>query len=84
MVGINPRRKKEWRKVVDDIRRRLVSWRGKFISIGGRVTLIKAVLNAILVFSFSFYKAPMVIINDIRRMLGNFLWSGCADKRGIH
>lgn len=58
MIGVNPRRKKVWEKIVNNVKSRLMSWLGKFIFIGARVTLIKAALNAIPVYTLSFYKAP--------------------------
>ncbi|XP_058725612.1 uncharacterized protein LOC131596892 [Vicia villosa] len=48
------------------------------------VTLINAVLNAIPTFSISFYKAPKKIIQEIREIQSNFLWSGDTNKRSIH
>ncbi|XP_058741679.1 uncharacterized protein LOC131614069 [Vicia villosa] len=57
-VGENHSRRRVWSRVINKIKIRLSSWKGKFISIGGRVTLINAVLNAIPTFLLSFYKAP--------------------------
>lgn len=48
------------------------------------MTLIKAVLNAIPLYTLSFYKMSKKIIQEIRAILGNFLWSGSANKRSIH
>ncbi|XP_058733400.1 uncharacterized protein LOC131605010 [Vicia villosa] len=84
VVGENPRRKKVWKKAIDNIKNRLSSWKGRNISIGGRVTLINAVLNAIPSFTFSFYKAPTKVLKEINRLESNFLWSGNVNKRSIH
>ncbi|XP_058754107.1 uncharacterized protein LOC131627284 [Vicia villosa] len=40
LVGANPRRRKVWVKVINNIKGRVSSWKGRNISIGGRVTLI--------------------------------------------
>ncbi|XP_058784217.1 uncharacterized protein LOC131658988 [Vicia villosa] len=66
MVGASPRDKKVWTKVLDNFKKRLASWKGRHISIGGRVTLINAVLNAIPSFTFSFYKALIKVLNEIK------------------
>ncbi|XP_058725579.1 uncharacterized protein LOC131596860 [Vicia villosa] len=84
MVGVNPRNKKVWSKVLDNFKKRLDSWKGRNISIGGRVTLINLVLNAIPSYTFSFYKAPLKVLNQIRGIQRNFLWSGKANKRSIN
>lgn len=36
-VGANPRRAETWRPIIDKVKRRLSSWKGKFLSFGGRV-----------------------------------------------
>ncbi|XP_058725678.1 uncharacterized protein LOC131596972 [Vicia villosa] len=84
LVGANPRSRKVWDKVINNIKSRLSSWKGRNISIGGRVTLINAVLNAVPSFTLSFYKALGMIIKEIRSLLSNFLWSSNANKRSIH
>ncbi|XP_058741687.1 uncharacterized protein LOC131614077 [Vicia villosa] len=57
VVGANPRRRKFWLKVINNIKSRISSWKGRIIYIGGRVTLINAVLNAIPLLLLSFFKA---------------------------
>ncbi|XP_058775262.1 uncharacterized protein LOC131649520 [Vicia villosa] len=83
-VGERANKTKVWKDVVTDIKSRLSRWKRRNISIGGRVTLIGAVLNTILIFTLSFYKAPSMIIKEIRGLLSNFLWNGNANKRSIH
>lgn len=43
--------------MVKDVRKKLDKWRGRFLSIGGRVVLINLVLNVIPLYSLSFYLA---------------------------
>ncbi|XP_058775212.1 uncharacterized protein LOC131649467 [Vicia villosa] len=83
-VGERANKTKVWKDVVTNIKSRLSKWKGRNISIGGRVTLIGSVLNAIPIFTLSFYKAPSMIIKEIRGLLSNFLWNGNANKRSIH
>ncbi|XP_058784527.1 uncharacterized protein LOC131659337 [Vicia villosa] len=84
MVGDNPRRKKVWLEVVNNINRRLSSWKGRNITMGGRVTLINSVLNSIPIFTLSFFKIPGNIAKAIRKIQSEFLWSGKLEKRSIH
>ncbi|XP_058722795.1 uncharacterized protein LOC131594631 [Vicia villosa] len=84
VVGANPIRRKVWLKVLNNIKSRLSSWKGRNISIGGKVTLINAVLNAIPSFALSFYKAPGLVIKEIRSLIISFLWRGNANRRCIH
>ncbi|XP_058724719.1 uncharacterized protein LOC131596153 [Vicia villosa] len=83
MVGDSPRKTAMWKEVINDIRRRLNNWRGKFLSVGGRVVLINSVLNAIPLYSLSFYRAPKKVIKEIVSIQRNFLWKGVEGDRGI-
>ena len=46
-VGGNPRRKKFWEPVIDKLESRLSTWRGRFLSMAGRICVIKSVLTAV-------------------------------------
>jgi len=82
-VGGNPRRTVFWNPVVDKIRSRLSQWKGKMLSMTGRICLIKSVINALSLFYFSFYKAPIVVCNQIRRIQVKFLWGWDCEGRKI-
>ncbi|XP_058783674.1 uncharacterized protein LOC131658394 [Vicia villosa] len=83
-VGDSPRKLATWKDVIKDTRRRLDKWRGGFLSIGGRVVLINSVLNAIPLYSLSFYQAPKKVIKEIRSIQISFLWKGVEGGRGIN
>ncbi|XP_058784307.1 uncharacterized protein LOC131659083 [Vicia villosa] len=83
-VGEKPRRRRMWTRVINNLKSRLTSWKGRNLSIGGRVILINAVLNAIPSFTLSFYKVPGMVLKEIKSLLSNFLWSGNVNKRCIH
>ncbi|PNY10996.1 ribonuclease H [Trifolium pratense] len=57
-VGANSRLLSTWEPMLGAIRGRLGSWRNKYISLGGRIVLINAVLNVIPIFYLSFMKMP--------------------------
>ncbi|MCH82219.1 LINE-1 reverse transcriptase like, partial [Trifolium medium] len=82
-VGANPRLFSTWLPMLDTIRRRLGSWGNKFISLGGRIVLINAVLSAIPIFFLSYMKMPMKVWREVVRIQHNFLWGGLTKKRRI-
>ncbi|XP_058765925.1 uncharacterized protein LOC131639447 [Vicia villosa] len=84
LVGKNPRRISSWKPLLDNVRRRLNSWKGRWLSFGGRITLLKSVLISLAIFTLSFYKAPKKIISEINKMQSNFLWGGTEEKRKMH
>jgi hypothetical protein len=57
-IDANPKSSTTWDPLLENIRKQLFSWRNKHISLGGRIVLINAVLNAIPVFYLSFMKMP--------------------------
>lgn len=67
-IGINPRRIKLWKVLVDKFRPMLAKWKRKSMSLGGRITLIKSVLSSLSTFFLSFYKAPSKIWKDIEKI----------------
>ena len=68
VIGDNPRRIEFWNPIFDKIKSRLSRWRGKTLSLAGRICLIKSVISALPLFYFSFFKAPTVVCNQIRRI----------------
>lgn len=56
-VGANPRRISTWSPVLDALSSRLSSWKSKYISIGGRITLIKSVLASIPLYFFYLFSS---------------------------
>lgn len=73
-----------WNPVIDRIRRRLVGWKACYLSKGGRLTLIKAVLTSIPVYFMSLYVIPKMVAQYIEKLLGNFLWKGEDEDRRQH
>ncbi|GAU51623.1 hypothetical protein TSUD_414500 [Trifolium subterraneum] len=82
-VGANPRRQETWQPIIDSLTKRLSSWTGRNLSIGGRVTLINSVLSSIPLYFFSFYKAPRCIVNKLVRIQQNFLWGGGLEDKKL-
>lgn len=46
-LGANPCHLSTWNPVISNFRARLGSWKGKLLSVAGRIFLIKAVMNSI-------------------------------------
>ncbi|CAJ2635167.1 unnamed protein product [Trifolium pratense] len=82
-IGANPRRLSTWDPLLDHLRNRLFSWRNKHISLGGRIILINAVLNAIPIFFLSFMKMPVGVWRKMVRIQREFLWGGVRGGRKI-
>ncbi|GJR05120.1 RNA-directed DNA polymerase, eukaryota [Tanacetum coccineum] len=72
MVGECMSRHKAWDSTVDKLRSRLSKWNVKTLSIGGRLTLLKAVLGASPLYNMSIFKVPKGILNSMEALRSKF------------
>ncbi|KAJ0450527.1 putative RNA-directed DNA polymerase [Helianthus annuus] len=81
-VGANMNRISNWSSVIDMFEARLSLWKAALLSIGGRVTLIKSVLQSLPIYFFSLFKVPVGVINQLEAIMRKFLWGGSrADRK---
>lgn len=65
-----------WELILEKIRRKLASWKGMWLSLGGRITLIKSSLAKLPLYFMSMFLILKGIIEKIIKIQRNFLWSG--------
>lgn len=53
---------------------KLAGWKGKLLFMGGREILIKAVAQAIPMYTMSCFQLPQSLCEDLERMMRNFWW----------
>lgn len=75
-VGAKMGRIENWNLVVEKVRKRLESWKTKFISFGGRLTLVKSVLGSLPLYFFSLFHAPSGVLKELERVRSRFFWGG--------
>ncbi|XP_022031712.1 uncharacterized protein LOC110932763 [Helianthus annuus] len=73
-VGANMNRVNNWRPVYDIFESRRALWKSAMMFIGGRVTLIRSVLESLPNYYFSLYKAPLKVVKDLESLIKKFLW----------
>ncbi|XP_058774304.1 uncharacterized mitochondrial protein AtMg00310-like [Vicia villosa] len=83
-VGGDPRKLVMWRDLLLMMKKRLAVWRGIHLNMAGRVVLINSVLNAVPLYSLSFYKAPKKVLKEIVAIQRNFLWGGCEIRKTVN
>jgi hypothetical protein len=64
--------KVDWYWLVRKFEKRIANWSLRWLSLGGRVTLVKVVLESIPVYWLSLAKIPKSILNIIRRRMFSF------------
>ncbi|XP_042484267.1 uncharacterized protein LOC122064605 [Macadamia integrifolia] len=62
--------------VMDKIKGRMAGWKGKLLSMVGRVELVRSVISDMPFHNFSVYWWPSSLLNIMERWMQNFIWSG--------
>lgn len=70
--------------MVEKFKKKLTSWKRRFLSFAGRLTLIKSVLSSLPVYFLSIFKIPIGVARTIDRIRSIFLWGGYEIRRKIH
>jgi hypothetical protein len=67
--------------MLDLIKRKLGSWGNKYISLGGRIVVINAVLNSLPIFFLSYMKMPVKVWREVVKIQRKFFWAGLVQTR---
>jgi len=82
-IGGNPRRKKYWETIIEKLSTKLSAWKERFLSMAGRICLIKSVFTSLPLYYLSFFKAPKMVCESIIRIQRRFLWGWGRENRPI-
>jgi hypothetical protein len=69
-------RNSDWNMVEERVEKRLVSWKGKHISIAGRLTLINSVLSSLPMYMMSFFAILNGVLKKLNYFHSRFFWQG--------
>lgn len=83
-VGCNPTKSAAWDPIIRKRSAKLAGWKSKHLSMGGRVTLIKATLTDMPLYYMSVFNAPNKVIKQLERIRKNFLRSGNEEGRKMN
>jgi hypothetical protein len=71
----------DWVKVDEHFEKRLSSWKGKDLSIGGCLTLINSVLRSLPMYMMSFFSMPKGVLKKLDYFHSRFFWQGEEEKK---
>ncbi|GJT31587.1 RNA-directed DNA polymerase, eukaryota, reverse transcriptase zinc-binding domain protein [Tanacetum coccineum] len=71
-VGGNMSRIRSWDEIVEKLIARLSKWKMNTLSIGGRLTLVKAVLGSIPIYHMLIFKVPMNVLHRMESIQSHF------------
>ncbi|XP_058078667.1 uncharacterized protein LOC131226996 [Magnolia sinica] len=76
-TGVPP--KSAWDKVINRFESYLTKWKCRFLSRGGRLTLIKAALSNLPVHLMSLFRCPPSKLKSIDKLMRDFFWNDKSD-----
>jgi hypothetical protein len=71
----------EWKLVEERLQKRLSSWKGKLLSLGGRLILINSVLSNMVLYMISFFLQPKGVLHKLYYYRSRFFWQGDSEKK---
>jgi hypothetical protein len=60
--------------IEERIEKKLSGWKGKYLSVGGRLVLINLVLSILPMFMLSFFEILKGVLEKINYFLSRFFW----------
>ena len=79
-IGCATHRLSAWEPILEKLGKKLAGWKGKMLSLGGRITLIKSSLANLPLYYMSIFPIPKGIVEKIIKIQRNFLWSGSESR----
>jgi hypothetical protein len=74
----------EWKSVEERLQKRLSSWKGKLLSLGGRLILINSVLTNMVLYMIYFFLLPKGILHKLDYYRSRLFWKGDSEKKKYH
>ncbi|XP_071695307.1 uncharacterized protein [Rutidosis leptorrhynchoides] len=74
-IGVKMKKLNYWNQVIDKIKVKLSDWKMRMLSFGGRLVLIKSILNSLPLYYFSLFRAPAALslnqlVMELQRLSG--------------
>jgi len=73
----------DWRIVEEKFEKKLSSWKGKHMSVGGRLVLINSVLTSLAMFMLSFFEVPKGVLEKLDYYRSRFFGNRMNIRRNI-
>ena len=71
----------DWHLIVERFEKRLSSWEGKHLSVGGRLVLINSILTSLAMYMLSFFEIPREVLEKLEYLRSRFFWQSDEEKK---
>ncbi|WMV37954.1 hypothetical protein MTR67_031339 [Solanum verrucosum] len=83
-LGAKSQSKEIWNTVLEKCEKKLVRWKAQYLSKGGRLTLINAVLDALPTYMLTLFPIPAGVVQRLDKLRRDFFWQGNKKRKGYH
>ena len=83
-LGAKFKEKAIWDPIIGRFEKRLSGWKARYLSKGGRLTLIKSVLSSLPTYFLSLYPVPSSVACKLEAIQRNFLWGSFGSDFKYH
>lgn len=73
-----------WDGIIEKTEKKLSKWKSQYLSLGGRLVLINAVLDSLPTYVMSMFPIPAVVVDKLDKLRRDFLWNGNKEDKGFH
>jgi ribonuclease HI len=70
--------------MIEKVKARLSGWKTRHLSLAGRITLAKSVIQAIPIYPMMSMPIPRTCLNEIEKLQRAFIWGDTTDKKKAH
>jgi hypothetical protein len=74
----------KWKLIEERLQKCLSSWKGKLLSLGGRLILINSVLSNMVLHMISFFLLPKGVLHKLDDYRSRFFWQGDNKKKNTN
>lgn len=72
-----------WEELINKCQSKASSWKNKWLTLAGRIQMIKYVLSVIPIYHMSCFRLSYKVAKEIDTLLKKFLWEGAQEKKKI-
>ncbi|XP_059070115.1 uncharacterized protein LOC131859887 [Cryptomeria japonica] len=70
---------KIWKGLLDGCIAKMEGWKSKWLTLAGRLLMLKTTISKMPIFSMACFKLPSMIIKNIQQKMRKFMWNGSQD-----
>ena len=75
---------KDWHWIISKYEKPISHWTNRFLSLGGRLVLIRSVLSSFPIYWMALVLIPQSILDKLRQLIFSFLWGSSSKNKKFH